>query len=179
MRERLQTLPLAELKELAKASGVKRYQSLRKAEIIDLLCQQAEENPQVKACRMVRRTEARPVPAREVKTYEPRREEQTERQESRNYDTRRSNTRTYDKYSQTRNQQGKSYGNAGAVQPAQAPASENGERFQRTEQRNDAVGLSSQDMAELDSGIEANGILEVMPGRLWLYPLREFSSGRK
>ncbi|MCB7320209.1 transcription termination factor Rho [Lacrimispora sp. 210928-DFI.3.58] len=162
MRERLQTLPLAELKELAKAQGLKGISALRKAEIIDLLCQQAEENPQVKPAE-VRRTEARPVPAREVKTYEPRREEQTERQESRNYDTRRSNTRTYDKYSQTRNQQGKSYGNAGAVQPAQAPASENGERFQRTEQRNDAVGLSSQDMAELDSGIEANGILEVMP----------------
>lgn len=162
MRERLQTLPLAELKELAKAQGLKGISALRKAEIIDLLCRQAEENPQVKPAE-VRRTEARPVPAREVKTYEPRREEQPERQESRNYDTRRSNTRTYDKYSQTRNQQGKSYGNTGAVQPAQTPASENGERFQRTEQRNDAVGLSSQDMAELDSGIEANGILEVMP----------------
>ena len=29
--------------------------------------------------------------------------------------------------------------------------------------RSDAIGLSSQDMAELDNGIEANGILEVMP----------------
>ena len=33
----------------------------------------------------------------------------------------------------------------------------------RPEYRNDAMGLSTQDMAELDSGIEANGILEVMP----------------
>ncbi len=33
----------------------------------------------------------------------------------------------------------------------------------RPEYRNDAMGLTTQDMTELDSGIEANGILEVMP----------------
>lgn len=40
---------------------------------------------------------------------------------------------------------------------------DNQERVARPEYRNDAMGLSTQDMAELDSGIEANGILEVMP----------------
>ena len=43
------------------------------------------------------------------------------------------------------------------------PSQNEGERFSRADQRNDAMGLSGQDMAELDSGIEANGILEVMP----------------
>lgn len=43
MREKLQTLPLAELKELAKAQGIKGCSSMRKAEIIDLLCEKQEE----------------------------------------------------------------------------------------------------------------------------------------
>ena len=36
-------------------------------------------------------------------------------------------------------------------------------RESRPEPRSDASGIAGQDMAELDSGIEANGILEVMP----------------
>ncbi len=42
MREKLNTLPLNELKELAKAKGLKGISSLRKAELIDLLCQPEE-----------------------------------------------------------------------------------------------------------------------------------------
>ncbi|MEY8354695.1 transcription termination factor Rho [Lachnospiraceae bacterium 54-53] len=45
MREKLQTLPLAELKELAKAQGIKGCSSMRKAEIIDLLCKKEEQAP--------------------------------------------------------------------------------------------------------------------------------------
>ena len=40
---------------------------------------------------------------------------------------------------------------------------DNQEHMTRPEYRNDAMGLTTQDMTELDSGIEANGILEVMP----------------
>ena len=47
MREKLQTLPLSELKEMAKSRGIKGISSLRKAEIIDLLCAEAEKNPEV------------------------------------------------------------------------------------------------------------------------------------
>ena len=43
MREKLNTLPLSELKELAKAQKLKGFSSLRKAELIDLLCQSAEQ----------------------------------------------------------------------------------------------------------------------------------------
>ena len=42
MREKLQTLPLAELRELARSQGLKGISALRKAEIIDLLCQKEE-----------------------------------------------------------------------------------------------------------------------------------------
>ena len=46
MREKLQTLPLSELKEMAKSRGIKGISSLRKAAIIDLLCDEAEKAPQ-------------------------------------------------------------------------------------------------------------------------------------
>ena len=41
MREKLQTLSLVQLKELAKSQGLK-ISGLRKAEIIDLLCELAD-----------------------------------------------------------------------------------------------------------------------------------------
>ena len=42
MREKLQTLPLAELKEIAKSQGMKGLSGMKKSDIIDLLCQYAE-----------------------------------------------------------------------------------------------------------------------------------------
>ena len=39
MREKLQTLPLTQLRELAKAQGLKGVTTLKKAEIIDRLCE--------------------------------------------------------------------------------------------------------------------------------------------
>ena len=39
MREKLQTLPLTQLRELAKAQGLKGVTALKKAEIIDRLCE--------------------------------------------------------------------------------------------------------------------------------------------
>lgn len=44
MRERLQTLPAAELREFAKSQGIKGYSSMRKAELIDILCEKAGES---------------------------------------------------------------------------------------------------------------------------------------
>lgn len=44
MRERLQTLAAAELREFAKSQGIKGYSSMRKAELIDILCAKAEED---------------------------------------------------------------------------------------------------------------------------------------
>lgn len=107
MREKLSTLPLAELKELAKAQGIKGSSSMRKSELIDSLCQAAE------AAEIVRTAVAPPKPADRSAAPET-------KQDSR------------------------------PVRPA------------RTE-RSQAESLTPQEIAELDSGIEANGILEVMP----------------
>ena len=212
MREKLETLPVAELRELAKAQGLKGVSSMRKAELIELLCRQAEKNPQVKPVQAERSTaparETAPAPrtaeaeavhpargaerdtvrgrgserenaqpaAQEREAQQPARPQEQQRQprgpvvydsrqgrqDNRMADPRRNN-RPYDKGAQSGNRY---YNNSQNVsQPSVssygAPAGE--ERQQRPETRPDVGGLNNQDLAELDSGIEANGILEVMP----------------
>ena len=176
MREKLQTLPLSELKELAKSQGIKGISSMRKAEIIELLCQQAEANPQVRPAEVKnaepvagesRASEARGAETRqeENRSAEARPSRQDSRNEGRGGDARRNTGRSHDKYGQQRNMNGKLHGtNAPSPAPSAPAAAETGEpRPVKTEPKNDGIGLTSQDLAELDSGIEANGILEVMP----------------
>lgn len=109
MREKLSTLPLAELKELAKSQGIKGASTMRKSELIDALCKANEE------AEIVRTAVAPPKPV--------------------------------DKSAQT-----------------ETPTRADGRpvRTVRTE-RPQPESLTPQEIAELDSGIEANGILEVMP----------------
>ena len=189
MREKLQTLPFSELKEMAKSRGIKGISSLRKAEIIDLLCDEAEKNPEVKPAEIKREKAETPrsqdMPrsqetSRSQESYRsqdqshaPERNQsrsqdyQENRNDSRGTDNRRPVSRGYDnKYTQNRTQSPKPHGNSSmnnSMGQNSAPSQSEGERFTRTDNRSDAIGLSSQDMAELDSGIEANGILEVMP----------------
>lgn len=260
MREKLETLSLTTLKDLAKQKGIKGISGLRKAEIIDLLCEQEEKGKQEKET-------AAPAPAKQIpepkvqenrvqetrpqtSRYQESREQENRYQENRenrsqenrlqenrlqdnrSQDTRsrdnQRNNRSYERYGQTRPQI-RTYGNnnynnnrynnysnnsnnsnnnnnynnnsnnnnnsgnsssyrdnsdscTAAVQPQTAAAAsqsysaqnqtygqnnsqnmDNQERMTRPEYRNDAMGLTTQDMTELDSGIEANGILEVMP----------------
>ena len=184
MREKLQTLPLSELKEMAKSRGIKGISSLRKAEIIDLLCAEAEKNPEVKPAEIKREEKAetprRHEASRSQEAYRPQdqshapernqsrsQDYQENRNDSRGTDNRRPVSRGYDnKYTQNRTQSPKPHGNSGmnnSMSQNSTPSQSEGARFTRADNRSDSMGLSSQDMAELDSGIEANGILEVMP----------------
>ena len=184
MREKLQTLPLSELKEMAKSRGIKGISSLRKAEIIDLLCAEAEKNPEVKPVEIKREEKAETPRSQEAsrsqeayrpqdQSHAPERNQsrgqdyQENRNDSRGTDNRRPVSRGYDnKYTQNRTQSPKPHGNSGmnnSMSQNSTPSQSEGERFTRADNRSDSIGLSSQDMAELDSGIEANGILEVMP----------------
>ena len=43
MREKLQTLPLTELKELAKAQGIRGISGMKKSDLIALLCEKDKE----------------------------------------------------------------------------------------------------------------------------------------
>ncbi|MCI8511544.1 MAG: transcription termination factor Rho [Lachnospiraceae bacterium] len=101
MREKLETLPLTQLRELAKSQGIQHITSLRKSELIDRLCEAAQKSEPERSREPERSTE--PAPERR----QP------------------------------------------AVQPMAASA------VQGTDPKSD--------LQELDSGIEANGILEVMP----------------
>jgi len=102
MRERLETLPLSELKELAKSQNVKGTSTMRKQDLIDTLCKKAEEAEILKTA--VAPPKPRPESSETAADGEGREEKRSRRPE----------------------------------------------------------GLTSQEVAELDSGAEADGILEVM-----------------
>lgn len=282
MREKLETLPVAELREMAKAQGLKGVSSMRKAELIEQLCQQAEKNPQVKPAQVEKsarpaarvsktaqsargaekeaapaareaerelpqsasgaeretaqgargaeretaqsargteremsqsargterempqsargaeremaqgaretyqntrdsrdsyqtsgqerengqysRGQDQPQPQRQMRSSVPY-ENRQNRQDNRMADPRRNN-RPYDKNGQGNGNRYYNNSQAAGQTAASAPNSYNSgsDDRPRSDIKNDALGLSSQDLAELDSGIEANGILEVMP----------------
>ncbi len=233
MREKLETMSLAVLKDMAKNVGLKGISGLRKAEIIDLLCEHEEKGKQEKGTAAPVQAEpvhSQPVQAQPKQAPAPKNQEnrvqesrpqesrfqENRTQENRARDNQRNNRGHEQRYSQTRPQI-RTYGNnnynnnrynnnnsnnnnnynngnnnsnsnnsdshsvTSQSQTAAASVSQNyssqnqtygqnngqnmdsQERMVKPEYRNDAMGLSTQDMAELDSGIEANGILEVMP----------------
>ena len=183
MREKLQTLPLAELKELAKSQGLKGISTLRKVEIIELLCRENEAAAQSEA---VLQPDSGSSEGREAQSS---REPQSSKEngEPRDSGKPRDGRPQRDSSRQTRfvRQPRTSYGqqnsreasrdSAESREPKESRESrETGDirdtretradvRESRPEPRSDTSGIAGQDMAELDSGIEANGILEVMP----------------
>lgn len=201
MREKLQTLPLAELKELAKSQGLKGISTLRKAEIIELLCRENEAAAQSEAVLQPdsgssegREAQSSREPQSSKENGEPR-----DSEKSRDSGKPRDGRPQRDSSRQTRfvRQPRTSYGqqnsretsrdSAESREPKESRESrdnresresresrETGDirdtretradvRESRPEPRSDASGIAGQDMAELDSRIEANGILEVMP----------------
>lgn len=116
MREKLQTLPLAELKELAKSQKIKGSSTMRKAELIEALCEAAQQEEIIKTAVAPPASKIQPPP----QTMPPPQNE------------------------------GKTEERAGT-------------RISRPIRDSRQSELSPQEIAELDSGIGANGILEVMP----------------
>ena len=127
MRDKLETLPLMQLRELAKSQGIKNITVLRKSELIDKLCDAAGESASQPAPAAETPVQTAPQAAETQQVSEPQPQ------------------RTY--YTRTNNQQG--------YQPR------NYERNQG--ERTPASADPKSDLQDLDSGIEANGILEVMP----------------
>ena len=188
MREKLETLPVSELREMAKAQGLKGTSAMRKAELVELLCNQAEKEQEAQAAKTVQEGK-NPQESRGFRENSRGREPSVsyhgngKNQENGRLGDARRNARPYE-----RNGQGKpvqrayaphaaaqGQGNGASSysqgtqlqqnvpQPAQPQAASGEERQIRGEVKNDATGLSNQDLLELDSGIEAQGILEVMP----------------
>ena len=139
MREKLETLPLTELRELAKSQGIKNVSGYRKSDLIDKLCESAgerkgdearsasEAQPHPEAAQPKQEMQARPEAAQSKQEGQPHPEAVQSRQEM-----------------QTR------------------PETQSRSEGQSAPQTNSGSDPKSE-LQELDSGIEANGILEVMP----------------
>lgn len=146
MREKLQTLPLTELKELAKAQGIKGCSVMRKAEIIDLLCEREETKASLAAPAPPEPVQPSPVPVT------------VDQQAIPAGGQKKTVVRSYRQAEQPR-----------SVSYRPAPGN-NTEAPVRSEVRQEHVPEEprqdfqpSPELQELDSGIEAHGILEVMP----------------
>ena len=153
MREKLQTLPVAVLKEMAKKQGIKGATALRKAELVEALCNAAEENIGHEAA----------VPENSQST---RTSYQNRGQNGRPAAARRNNNAQGEQqsYQNRQNQNGEqTYQNRQAQngeQPYQNRQNQNNEQPAYQNNR-DEVAEKSQE--EMDSGVPASGILEVMP----------------
>ena len=177
MREKLQTLPVAVLKEMAKKQGIKGATALRKAELIEALCNAAEENighetavPEnsqpTRTSYQNRGQNGRPAAARrnnnaqgEQQSYQNRQNQNAEQ----TYQNRQ-NQNGEQTYQNRQNQNGEqTYQNRQAQngeQPYQNRQNQNNEQPAYQNNR-DEVAEKSQE--EMDSGVPASGILEVMP----------------
>lgn len=227
MREKLQTLPLTQLKEIAKSQGMKGLSGMKKSDIIDLLCRHAEEveaqkteeykseepaaeeqtadkyagaekvtevqqpetqkaenqgadvqKPEEKSTE-VKKTEGRSVVFRSERRERPDRG-RPERPAYRADRPDRNMVRSNQANQNTMNTQNTQNVQSAPVTQPDRPVirkeiiSQDGTITQIENSRNVQVQItpqiqaqfpdqSPQDIAELDSGIEANGILEVMP----------------
>lgn len=182
MREKLQTLPLAELKELAKSQGFKGISTLRKAEIIELLCRENEAAEHIKTASQpasgtgeIREgrdngeahdagENREPRDARDGRDGGTSRDFRPQRESSRpTRFVRQPRTPYGQQNSRENSREGSRETGENGPSRELRESREPRESRESLESRTDAVGPAGQDMAELDSGIEANGILEVMP----------------
>lgn len=207
MREKLQTLPLVQLRELAKAQGIKGVTTLKKAELIERLCEKTDDKTPAQISEKAVESEPRrerPAETAPEKAAEPEeRPARTYQQRSYGRNEYNSNYRGNQNYrgNNYRNSSGRSYqqNNSGFHSASQdgsfQQTADRGDtrsegrsqesryqdnrnqdtRYQDTrnqesgyqdgrnhEYRENTVEDVKADLQELDSGIEAKGILEVM-----------------
>jgi transcription termination factor Rho len=198
MREKLQTLPLPQLKELAKSQHIKGCSTMRKAELIDVLCAVAEKTDILRTVAVPRQPIVQPPrqdnasgPVSEPsRPYEGERkavdsdrradntgDRRTDNNNDRRYDN---NDRRYDNSDRRYDNSDRRYDNGDrrtdntnerrytTNNTSQRTYGDNRQprtyipRPQQT-QAMPQPELTQEEVAELDSGVEANGILEVMP----------------
>ena len=207
MREKLQTLPLVQLRELAKAQGIKGVTTLKKAELIERLCEKTDDKTPAQISEKAVESEPRrerPAETAPEKAAEPEeRPARTYQQRSYGRNEYNSNYRGNQTYrgNNYRNSSGRSYQqnnsgfhsasqdgsfqqtaergdtrSEGRIQESRYQDNHNQDtRYQDTrnqesgyqdgrnhEYRENTVEDVKADLQELDSGIEAKGILEVM-----------------
>ena len=177
MREKLQTLPVAVLKEMAKKQGIKGATALRKAELVEALCNAAEENigheaavpensQSTRTSYQNRGQNGRPAAARRNNNAQGEQQPYQNRQNQNGEQTyqNRQNQNGEQTYQNRQNQNGE--------QTWQNRQNQNGEptwqnrQNQNNEQpayQNNRDEVAEKSQEEMDSGVPASGILEVMP----------------
>lgn len=206
MREKLETLSLAKLKEFAKEQEIKGYGSMRKAELIDILCEKAgekegksapadvstgNEEPSVSAGETVNQAEEPARRAAEAvkqaeeparRTTEPAKEEKAPAQtqaasvnRTNPNDKKRTVVRSY---RQEGPQRTSNYRQSQGDSMERSDRQDRNDRQDRQDQRQEMNRIESvretaeearpefqpsPELQELDSGVDAYGILEVMP----------------
>lgn len=174
MREKLQTLPLVELKQLAKAQGIKGCSSMRKAEIIDLLCEKEGAAPASGVSSGNASVEKSQGMEKETaKTYEASYARQSpvtkKRSRAVSIDTEphREPAGTGQRKNVIRSQRTEGKQRTSSTRPVKGNTPETSVRNQTRQEsvKEESRGnfQPSPELQELDSGIEAHGILEVMP----------------
>ncbi|SEU05951.1 transcription termination factor Rho [Lacrimispora sphenoides] len=175
MREKLQTLPLAELKELAKAQGIKGCSSMRKAEIIDLLCEKGEEAPafpaspgnvSVEKAEEVKKEVSKTVTAQPAAQNQPHTDSAGQQGQA-NGDQQMQSAAGSQRKTVVRSYRPEGQQRPAGYRPAQGnstePSARNEARPETVPEEPRGDFQPSPELQELDSGIEAHGILEVMP----------------
>ncbi|WP_124067073.1 transcription termination factor Rho [Clostridium sp. E02] len=161
MREKLQTLPLIELKELAKGQGIKGYSSMRKTEIIDMLCKNKEDITLdvSKGNASPKKTEDEEKNVNKPETSQA--AEQGQALEAHGSQTNTQRKTAIRTHRETQSRQ--------PVYRSTAGNGNNSESAKNDSRHENAVEVQKSDfhpspeLQELDSGIDAHGILEVMP----------------
>ena len=173
MREKLATLPLTQLKELAKSQGIKNISGLRKAELIDRLCETAEATAQEtpaeaaslpgKAGAESAETERTSVaPERADRQDRGVRRERTDRYERSDRQDRGERQMRNDRQNSYQSRQSQSGSQESQGIQESTRTYQTGYQTRNQSPQNYTADPKT-DLQDLDSGIEANGILEVMP----------------
>ena len=163
MREKYESLALVQLKELAKVRGIKGVSTMKKAEVVEAMLAEDEKD---RAREETAKAEKATEKAEPVRT-ESSRNETAKAESSRNETARTENFRSETVRAESpRNEVSRADGARGDAPRAETSRIESarteGEQPVRPARVNEAYD-ATQYPAELDSGIEAQGILEVMP----------------
>ena len=177
MREKLQTLPVAVLKEMAKKQGIKGATALRKAELIEALCNAAEENighetavPEnsqpTRTSYQNRGQNGRPAAARRNNNAQGEQQSYQNRQNQNGEQTyqNRQNQNGEQTYQNRQNQNGEqTYQNRQNQNGEQTYQNRQNQNNEQPAYQNNRDEVAEKSQEEMDSGVPASGILEVMP----------------
>lgn len=149
MRDELSKLPLTKLRERGKELGIKGVSTIRKSDLIDLILQESQKDTTKND-------------TKDNNTLEQMTETTVEKEVSSNLPT---NNLSTQKTEEIEKSTYKSYKSEGSFSNGYTQKNQNGNRTYQNNRVNmgQKEAQSGFDLSELDSGVPAHGILEVMP----------------